>query len=602
MTGGGNQEKEESMSLLNKVKGNDMEFTSPPMANLMEEEEEEARIDVDSIRSSQAQDGPETEVVTSPQPMSPLVLLSGERYLYLTVCIPLYGAAMKGDWKTAEGIFKMFPPAVRMTITQGRDTTLHIAAAAKHVQFVEEMVKMMEPKDLELQNKYSNTALCFAAASGIVGIAEVMVKKNENLPMIQGGGGMIPLHMAALLGHSEMVRYLYNKTVHEHLAPGDWVGLLNTCISTDLYDVALDILHHHPALAVERDENDETALHLLARKPSAFSGGDQLHMWNTFINSISCNKEEQKKKSKQTQALRLVKHLWQQVRQRQPSEISDLIRRPSPLLLVAAELGNTVFLTELVGSYPDLIWEADNDNRTIFHIAVLHRRESIFNLIYEIGSMKDLIVPYKDDNDNNMLHLAGRKAPLPQRNIVSGAALQMQRELLWFKEVEKIMLPTYRERKNKDGKTPRDLFTKEHKNLKKDGEKWMRGTAAQSMLVATLIATVVFAAAFTVPGGSNQDTGIPILLRKKSFMIFAVSDAIALFSSSTSILVFLSILTSRYAEDDFLESLPSRLMFGLITLFVSIISMMIYFALHIALGFSFDPVSVCSTSEVQILQ
>ena len=152
-----------------------------------------------------------------------------------------------------------------------------------------------------------------------------------------------------------------------------------------------------------------------------------------FTLAVSCNKEEQKKKSKQTQALRLVKHLWQQVRQRQPSEISDLIRRPSPLLLVAAELGNTVFLTELVGSYPDLIWEADNDNRTIFHIAVLHRRESIFNLIYEIGSMKDLIVPYKDDNDNNMLHLAGRKAPLPQRNIVSGAALQMQRELLWFK-------------------------------------------------------------------------------------------------------------------------------------------------------------------------
>ncbi|XP_034698061.1 ankyrin repeat-containing protein NPR4-like, partial [Vitis riparia] len=323
-----------------------------------------------------------------------------------------------------------------------------------------------------------------------------------------------------------------------------------------------------------------------------------------FTLAVSCNKEEQKKKSKQTQALRLVKHLWQQVRQRQPSEISDLIRRPSPLLLVAAELGNTVFLTELVGSYPDLIWEADNDNRTIFHIAVLHRRESIFNLIYEIGSMKDLIVPYKDDNDNNMLHLAGRKAPLPQRNIVSGAALQMQRELLWFKEVEKIMLPTYRERKNKDGKTPRDLFTKEHKNLMKDGEKWMRGTAAQSMLVATLIATVVFAAAFTVPGGSNQDTGIPILLRKKSFMIFAVSDAIALFSSSTSILVFLSILTSRYAEDDFLESLPSRLMFGLITLFVSIISMMVTFTITFFLvfghGFAWAPMLIAVSACVPV--
>ena len=50
-------------------------------------------------------------------------------------------------------------------------------------------------------------------------------------------------------------------------------------------DVALDVSSHHPTLAVERDGNGETALHLLARKPSAFSGGDQLHIWNTVINS-----------------------------------------------------------------------------------------------------------------------------------------------------------------------------------------------------------------------------------------------------------------------------------------------------------------------------
>jgi len=32
-----------------------------------------------------------------------------------------------------------------------------------------------------------------------------------------------------------------------------------------------------------------------------------------------------------------------------------------------------------------------------------------------------------------MLHLAGQVAPPNRLNIVSGAALQMQRELLWFK-------------------------------------------------------------------------------------------------------------------------------------------------------------------------
>ena len=167
---------------------------------------------------------------------------TGKRYVHFTVCIPLYKAAMKGDWETAKGIFEMFPPALRMTITQGMDTALHIAAAAKRVGFVEEMVNMMEPKDLELKNSTTNTALCFAATAGIVKLAEVMVKKNKILPMIRGGrkSRMTPLHMAALLGHSEMVWYLYEKTDHECLTVSDWIGLLNTCISTEIYGEYID--------------------------------------------------------------------------------------------------------------------------------------------------------------------------------------------------------------------------------------------------------------------------------------------------------------------------------------------------------------------------
>ena len=103
----------------------------------------------------------------------------------------------------------------------------------------------------------------------------------------------------------------------------------------------------------------------------------------------------------------------------------------------------------------------------------------------------------------------------------------------------------------------------------------MKSTATSCMLVATLIATVVFAAVITVPGGENNNTGVPIFLREKWFLIFVISDAIALFSSSASIIMFLSILTSRYAENDFLISLPTRLMFGISTLFISIATMVL---------------------------
>lgn len=45
------------------------------------------------------------------------------------------------------------------------------------------------------------------------------------------------------------------------------------------------ILESHPKLATIRDGNYETALHLLARKPSAFSGETRIGIWTTFINS-----------------------------------------------------------------------------------------------------------------------------------------------------------------------------------------------------------------------------------------------------------------------------------------------------------------------------
>ena len=64
--------------------------------------------------------------------------------------------------------------------------------------------------------------------------------------------------------------------------------------------------------------------------------------------------------------------------------------------------------------------------------------------------------------------------------------------------------------KNSNNETAKDVFRTEHKKLAEQGEKWMKGTANSCMLVSTLIATVLFAAAFTVPGGNFNDNGIPI--------------------------------------------------------------------------------------------
>ncbi|XP_047317118.1 ankyrin repeat-containing protein NPR4-like [Impatiens glandulifera] len=505
---------------------------------------------------------------------SPLVA-SGSRSDYLQMCVPLYQAALKGDWGLAKSIFDKHPTAFLYGITAGEETVLHIAAAAKHVGFVEKLVKHMGEDDLTLQNKYGNTALCFAAASGVVKIAEIMIANNKKLPMIPGSQKMVPLHLAALLGHRSMSYYLYDVTVFELLEREEQVELLSATISTGIYDLALGILKKDPSLAITRNRNKETALHVLARKPSEISWDIDLGVKDKVLKR--CFKWLYNKALMKTLAHQLVDKIWNRVLQLQENEITDLISSPSRLLFDAVEQGNVEFLVMLIRSYPDLMWTVNGNRYSLFHTAILCRQERILKLIYEIGAIKELLVCLTDKDNNNMLHLAGRLAPTSRLTIVSGAALQMQRELLWFKKVEKIVPPSFTKMKNSRGQTPQDLFTKEHQDLRREGEKWMKDTATSCMLVATLIATVVFAAAFTVPGGTDNDSGIPIFLKEKWFTTFAISDAVAMLTSTTSILMFLSILTSRYAEQDFLVSLPGKLTLGLTTLFASIGSMVLAF-------------------------
>lgn len=144
-------------------------------------------------------------------------------------------------------------------------------------------------------------------------------------------------------------------------------------------------------------------------------------------------------------------------------------------------------------------------------------------------------------------------------------------------EVESVVQPKYKEMINLQHKTPRTLFSEQHRKLVEEGEKWMKETANSCTVVAALISTIMFSVAFTVPGGYNEYTGIPLYLNRNSFMVFIVADAMSLFSSCTSLLMFLGILTSRYREEDFLKYLPTKLIIGLSSLFFSIATMMVTF-------------------------
>ncbi|CAM8900697.1 unnamed protein product [Rhodiola kirilowii] len=173
---------------------------------------------------------------------------------------------------------------------------------------------------------------------------------------------------------------------------------------------------------------------------------------------------------------------------------------------VAARHGIHELIEECSVRYPGLIWGRLN-GLYVFSNAIKFRQVKVYNLVYQMTGHVGLAMSCTNENDN-ALHLVGKKASEHRLNTVTGAALQMQRELQWFQEVEKFVQPTFKEALNKDKKTPRMVFTEEHKDLVEKGERWMKDTASSSTLVAALIVTVSFAAIFTLPGG-NKDDGTP---------------------------------------------------------------------------------------------
>ncbi|KAJ0622947.1 putative PGG domain, retrotransposon Copia-like protein [Helianthus annuus] len=258
-------------------------------------------------------------------------------------------------------------------------------------------------------------------------------------------------------------------------------------------------------------------------------------------------------------------------------------------LILAVKNDIPEVIEQITRFFPLSIRNTRDDRCTLYQLAIMNRCENAYNfLVHEATYHRDLHHHHRAGYyfQDNLLHLAAKLAPQHKLNKVNGATLQMQKELEWFQEVSKLMSPEQRTARNKEKETPMMVFSKQHENLRQKGEDWMKSTANSYTIIAPLIITIACSAIITVLGGNNGDTGKAIYEKKPSYIIFLVSDALSLFTSTTSLLWFLSILTARYADEDFLYKLPKRLIVGLIMLFMSVTAMLIAFsaALYIMFG------------------
>ncbi|KAM1324211.1 hypothetical protein PS2_044999 [Malus domestica] len=469
----------------------------------------------------------------------------------------------------------------------------------------------MREEDLAITDVNGCTPLVYAICQKSIGIVENMIEKNKNIATMRSSAlnsrnpvfnNRTPVLHAASLGLNEIARKLYTVTPLDELTRGpnegrDGAELISLCFYTQSFDIAWNLIQRCPSLTLTTDHFGHSPLNALVGARSAFLCGVRLNFWQQWIYNLIYVKPTAAETSTPTNDLCLnvenpqddqgdqpglnvenpqddqgdqpglihsgVNHIYEMksvhLRTREFLRfMGEHITYDTPkqymflqtAIFRAVEQGQVDFIYHLFKVYPGFEIQ-DGKGKTVLPYAVECRQAKIFNLLLRMlkESGRTLIL-IPDTFNNSILHSAANLSA--NLNHIQGAALQMQSELQWFKEVES-NLPVMASElmNNTDRMTARELFTKNHKELVKEGEKSMKATATSCTVVGALIVTMMFAAAFTIPGGNIQDKGYP---------------------------TFLGMLTSRYSEEDFLKSLPTKMIFGLFTLFFSIAAMMIAFS------------------------
>ncbi|MCL7032507.1 hypothetical protein MKW94_012987 [Papaver nudicaule] len=247
--------------------------------------------------------------------------------------------------------------------------------------------------------------------------------------------------------------------------------------------------------------------------------------------------------------------------------------RERPIIL-ATKLGIVEMLREIIKVYPESIEFCDEEaGRNLLHLAAEYRHESIIDFLKSSSTNSkrnlDMLVVGIDRDGNTPLHSAAKIGKHKQWHI-RGEAQWMQWECVWFQRVKRLLPPHMLSKKNYNNQYAYQVFTETHTDLREKGERWLKEGSNNCMLISALIATVMFASAFTAPGGNNSESGRPVLLRNQDFGPFLHYVGLSLFFSLISLGLFLSIHASPFNEHDFYFRLPLRSVFAITALFNSV--------------------------------
>ncbi|KAK3188526.1 hypothetical protein Dsin_028087 [Dipteronia sinensis] len=518
--------------------------------------------------------------------------------------------------------------SVTSSVNAYGNTVLHEAAICRNYQAVKLLVK--KNKELiDMKNNSGETPLFRAAAYGNTKIVKYLISQ--------------PGQRVLSFEHKVQLKGI-------HRSKNDGASILRAAIEGKQFGTALELLELDEELTGLDDKNG-SSLYMLAQIPSVFKSRRQMGIWKRLFyhclpvvsgydDSIDKIKEdedpdiesglqqnlpagsEQEKKVENGKSGRVYKgwsvarRLWKEKREYElaPKLARILIRNdksfnqncmqfmnedrlpdekkekkePGNPLFAAIRTGNVELVKFILKEHPQAHEQINHKKQNILHVAAMHREKEIFDLVKSKEVPMVRLARQTDINGNTVLHSVADTLHYKGGGARSGPAYQLLEELKWFKDVEKIIPSYYTMLPNNNNMTAREVFEAKHKIQHEEAQQWLKDTSEKCSVVAVLVSGVVFAAAFTVPGGTNDKNGRPILINSPFFLFFTISDIISLSCSLTAVVMFLGILTSSFDLENFLDTIPRKLTLGFVLLFMSVATTMLAFASTILLVIRLD--------------
>ncbi|KAI4373488.1 hypothetical protein MLD38_011609 [Melastoma candidum] len=407
------------------------------------------------------------------------------------------------------------------------DTPLHSAARSGNLSAVTQMLGDMkeEAKEEELaallskQNQSGETALYVAVEYGYVDLVRVMIQQyNLSDAGIKARNGFDALHIAAKQGDLEIVNIL---------------------------------LGVHPELAMTVDIHNTTALHTAAMQGHVEIVKVLLDAGSGFATIARSNGKTALHSAARNGHLHVVRMLVEV----EPTIVTRVDKKGQTPLQMAVKGQSCEVVEALIRADPLSLGMVDSKGNTALHIATRKGRDQIVKLLLGFSETNTKAVNKSGETALDTAEKAGNaelEAILQEHGVQSAKALQppvtiAARELKQTvsdikHEVHYQLEHTRQTRRRVQGIA---------KRLSKMHAEGLNNAINSTTVVAVLIATVTFAAIFSIPGqyiddpgniSPNSSLGEANIASKAAFLIFFIFDSIALFISLAVVVVQTSVV------------------------------------------------------------